>query len=284
MTWQTIGFDKIKKSFSSLNKQKKLGHAYLFAGQDMIGKRTFALELVKKINLLDESLDHHPDIFYIDDQPTISIEKIRDLKKFMSFKPYSAPYKFVIIDNAHTMTPEAGNSILKILEEPSPNSILILITSQLHQMLPTVTSRCEIVNFAPHPDPTLREYLKKLSLNEKQIDFFIPFSNGRIGLAVNLYKDNSFSLIRKIIEDFRKITKSPVYKKFDYISKLLNNDFSYDSKTALLYWMLYLRSPLSDNMNISKMKALKKISKLYYHIQQPQLNHKLLFENTLLNI
>jgi len=119
---------------------------------------------------------------------------------------------------------------------------------------------------------------------KSKLIFFIPFSNGRIGLAANLYKDNSFSLIRKIIEDFRKITKSPVYKRFDYISKLLNNDFSYDSKTALLYWMLYLRSPLSDSMNISKIKMLKKISKLYYYIQQPQLNHRLLFENALLNI
>jgi len=172
MTWQTIGFEKIKKSFSSLNRQKNLGHAYLFTGQDMIGKRTFALELVKKINLLDESVDQHPDIFYLHEESTISIEKIRDLKKFMSLKPYSAPYKFVIIDNAHTMTTEASNSILKTLEEPSPNSILILITSQMYQMLPTVISRCEIVKFAPHANSILRNYLKKLSLNEKQIDFF----------------------------------------------------------------------------------------------------------------
>lgn len=310
--WKTLGFEKIKKTFSYLGKQQHLGHAYIFTGQDMIGKKTFAMELAAKLNNIDTSsyqhIIRHPDIFNIASQEEplvakaegpeysrrvtenkketnkISINKIRDLKKFISLKPHSGPYKFAIIDNAHDLTPDAGNSILKTLEEPPPNSILILISSQVRQMLPTVVSRCEVIKFPPHSSSTLRTYFEKLNLNEKQINFLIQFSNGRIGLAIDLYENNSFSLIKKIIEDFQKLIQYPIYKRFDYISELLNNKYSYDSKTALLYWMLYLRSPLSDKIKISKTKILKELADLYYYLHQPQLNHKLIFENTLLNI
>jgi len=290
--WQTIGFEKIKKQFSLLHKNQKLGHAYIFTGQDMIGKRTFALELFQKINSVKESAEQHPDLFYLkigdgedsSKKNKISIKEIRGLKRFLSLTPYIGPYKFAIIDSAHELTNEAGNSILKVLEEPPAGSILILISSQPEKMLPTVISRCEVVRFPPHSSKILKNHLEELNLNDKQVDFLIQFSNGRIGLAIDLYEQNSFSLIRNVIEDFQKFMKNPVYGRFEYISKLLGGKLPYSPETALLYWILYLRSPLSMKLEINKQKILKNLSELYYFIKQPQFNHRLIFENFAVNI
>ncbi len=284
--WSTIGFEKIKKAFSRLRDQNNLGHAYLFTGQDMIGKRTFALELVKKINAMHKLPQEHPDVFYISnilkEDGKISIEQARNLKKFLALKPYFGPYKFAIIDNAHEMTHEAGHSILKVLEEPPANSVLILISSQPRQILPTVLSRCETVKFCPHKTDILERYFRELGLNAEQIKFLVRFSNGRIGMAIDLHKNNSFSMIKKVIEDFQKMLKMPLYQKFEHISLLLNDKLAYDAKTALLYWMLYARS--SGKISVSQAAILRRLLKLYHYIDQPQLNHKLIFENEFVKI
>ena len=285
--WKTIGFENIKKVFINLEKKSNLGHAYLFSGQDMIGKRTFAMELVSKIKNLNGAIEKHPDIFYISgggEDGKIAIEKIRELKKFIYLKPYSAPYKFAIIDEAHQITQEAGNSILKILEEPPASSILILISSKPSQLLPTILSRCEIIKFSPHPKDILKNYFKTLKLTDEQIDFLVNFSNGRIGLAISLYEKESFSMIRKVIEDFVKFIKSPVHKRFNFIENLLAGRLDYDIETAILYWIFYLRSPASNKIRIEKQRILKKLIKAHHYIHQSQLNHRLLMESNFLNL
>lgn len=284
MEWQTIGFENIKKVFLNLHKKNALGHAYLFSGQDMIGKRTFALELVKTLNDINSDPEKHPDVFYIskNGESKILIEETRNLKKFVHLKPFLGPYKFAVIDNAHNITQEAGNSILKTLEEPPANSILILISSRPSEMLGTIVSRCENIRFNPHNPEALKDYFSKLGLSRRQVEFLADFSNGRIGMAIGLHKNNSFHLIRKIIEDFHKLVKMPIHQRFQFVAELLGGKREYDVRTALLYWMLYLRSPISDKLKISKPAMLKTLSELSFYADQPQLNHKLIFENKFL--
>lgn len=151
MTWQTIGFEKNKKLFESILQDGSFGHAYIFSGQEMIGKRTFAIELA---NMVTES--SAPNVLFVDaanseSGQTIAIEEVRKVKNFLSLSSYAGKHKFVIVDDAHLMTIEAQNALLKILEEPSASSVLILVTASPEALLPTIFSRCQETAFSPHP-------------------------------------------------------------------------------------------------------------------------------------
>ncbi len=79
----------------------------------------------------------------------ISIDTVRDLKREAKYKLYEGQKKVFIISEADEMRPEAANALLKILEEPPANLMLILITSRIHRILPTIRSRCQLIHFAP---------------------------------------------------------------------------------------------------------------------------------------
>ena len=129
-----------------------MSHAYLFSGPEGIGKKMFAYDIFRVINQREP--EGSPDFRLLsprleEDETKIYIEDIRDLKAYLTLKPYYGPYKFVIINDADRLVPDAANSLLKILEEPSLFTILILISSKPKLILPTVLSRCDKVQFLP---------------------------------------------------------------------------------------------------------------------------------------
>ncbi len=159
MNWITTGHNNNKKYFEDVIKKGLLSHAYLFCGPDGIGKKMFAYDIFRLLNNREPEGD--PDFKLLtprleENETKIYIEDIRNLKSYLSLKPYFGPYKFVVINDADRLVDEAANSFLKMLEEPSPFTIIILISSKPKLILSTVLSRCEKVQF--------------LSSGEKDID------------------------------------------------------------------------------------------------------------------
>ena len=282
MLWQTLGFDLNKEFFEKGIKNGNLSHAYLFSGQEMIGKKTFAVELTKIVTGIES--ENNPNLFFIGGNENIGIKQVRDLKKFLSLKSYQRGYKVSIIDNCHSMTTEAANSLLKILEEPPIDSLLILVTSNPHQLLPTIYSRCEEIRFEPHTRIRLLGYLKNLGLNQTQAEFLTDFSNGRIGLAYRLKENDSFKEIKSKLEQLNKILKSDINDRLNFAEKVLQDKESQNLGPTLLYWMFYLRSDLSRNLKINRAKVLRSLLKVNYILSKPQYNHRLAFENFLVNL
>lgn len=135
-----------------------LSHAYLFAGENQIGKKTFAKEFIKFINC------SFPDFLMVkaENGGEIQISKIREVQNFLSYKPYYGSFKCVIIDEAERMNQEAQSCFLKTLEEPKGNTILFLISSHPEMLLPTIFSRCQILKFfRPKDLPQNQEKLEK---------------------------------------------------------------------------------------------------------------------------
>ncbi len=173
MNWNTTGFDKNKKYFENAVKNGNLSHAYLFSGPDMIGKKMFAYDLFRLVNQREPEGD--PDFKLLtprleEDETKIYIEDVRDLKSYMSLKPYFGPYKFVVINNADRLVIEAANALLKILEEPSPFTVIVLVSSNPKFIPPTVLSRCEKVQFLPSSEKVIGKE------TAKAIDEFIKIS------------------------------------------------------------------------------------------------------------
>jgi len=127
-------------------------------------------------NILDEEIEK---------QKTIKIDTIRQATQFAYQKNYILNKKFLIIDNANTLTIEAQNSLLKLLEEPPKNTFIILITNNLNLLLPTIISRSIALKFNPLKKEILKEILLKNSVESHIADFLSEISNGSVKKAMD---------------------------------------------------------------------------------------------------
>ena len=201
---------------------------------------------------------------------------MRELKRFLSFKPYMSPYKIAIIDNAHLMETAAQNSILKILEEPSSYSLIILITENDHQILEPVRSRCQLVKFKPVSSKLIENNIFDKGVNTEDAKLILEVADGRVGYAIKMTEGESVEKVKRSIESFKKLQNAPLSSKFSYAKKLLEEG---DLDEQLHYWIKYLRSDILGNRFI-----LQKALELNHIIQQPKFNKRLALENFLIHV
>lgn len=181
-----------------------LAHAYLFSGEEGIGKLRVARALAQTANCLasgtspgEEACGQclscrtfeagtHPDWVYIQPEGTmIKIGQVRELGQKISLSPISARYRFVIFHHAESMNQEAANALLKGLEEPPRHTVMILITSRPHALLKTVVSRCQGIRFASLSPQQLAALLrKKYPGDHQEPSAMSALAVGRIGPAL----------------------------------------------------------------------------------------------------
>ncbi len=234
--------------------------SYLFAGPEMIGKKTYALELAHEI--AGES-----DIMVVDSP---LIDAIREVKQFLSLTPFAGTAKIAIIDHAEKLTEEAQNALLKMLEEPNRSSICMLITSSPDSLLPTILSRCQQFFFPAHGRKVYDEFFENSKLSEHQKNFLYEFSNGSIGLLYDL----DFKKIKAYAEEFTELSKADINQRFT-TAQALAVDESLLQK--ILFWMLYMRTK-------KLYRPLRGLLELYTTISQPQFNKQLAIEQFMLEL
>lgn len=163
-------------------------HALLFTGLDGIGKSLFAKAL--SLHFLKTTPNRianetHPDFHPIRPEGKSgvhTIETLRNLIDQVYAAPFEAPAKCFIIYDAERMQPAAANALLKTLEEPAPNTYLILLASSMQNILPTIQSRCGILKFHPLSSGQIASLLKERGFSEH----FADLSQGSIGRALEL--------------------------------------------------------------------------------------------------
>jgi len=239
-----------QKQWQFLKKSVELGkisHAYLFSGEERLGKKRTALEFVKLIN--GENFDFgHPDLILIEPKggAPIQIAQIRELIQKLSLKPYSAPFKVAIIDQAHLMTKEAQHSFLKTLEEPKGKTLLILITEAPKRLLATIPSRCEVIKFSPVKEVEIKSYLKE-NLSDKDWEEASKFCLGRPGEAVDFISDpQKLENRKKTIKELIKISNSGLAFRFQFAKDLSKES---NLREILDIWLSYFRNILLSTIN-----------------------------------
>jgi DNA polymerase-3 subunit delta' len=163
---QILGHEKTMAFLDQTAVSGRPSHAYIFAGGQGVGKKAVALRFAARLNCPDPSADpdfqcstckktaslNYPDLFI--EEPVksiIRIDQIRGLQYHFRHAPIEGFYRIVIIDDANLMNAQSQNALLKTLEEPPPTGMIILITSQPSDLLPTVRSRCRLIRFNPIP-------------------------------------------------------------------------------------------------------------------------------------
>jgi len=194
----------ILERFALLKKRDRLAHAYLFIGPSGVGKGETALAVAKLINCdlgnegqycdscpscLKINSGNHPDVALIDNDcgESIKIEQIREYLNRSRLRSFLGAKKIFIIRNIENLTTEGANAFLKMLEEPSGDSLLLLTTSVLEKVLDTVKSRCHSMHFQPVPRHDLMGKLKKdCPMDQGSSHFLAYFAQGCLGTAMEL--------------------------------------------------------------------------------------------------
>lgn len=160
-----VGQDQIVTLLTQAIAQKKPSHAYLFCGGRGTGKTTVARIFARDIGCTPE------DVIEIDAASNRGIDEIRELREAVRSAPFSSPYKVYIVDEAHMLTKEAANALLKTLEEPPSHVIFILATTDPEKLPATIVSRCQKIVFRSPDVGTLAKRLIHVAKSEgKEID------------------------------------------------------------------------------------------------------------------
>ena len=283
---EIVGQEHIINFLKSSYQADRLAGAYLFIGKEGTGRVELAREFAKLINCKNATddccdecpqckkigSDKHVDIHWFrPENSSIIISQIRELEKYIYLKPYESKKKVFIICNAEYLTEESSNALLKTLEEPTSDSVIILIVNDAAMLLPTITSRCQKIIFNSVDESRIKDILvHKYKVPLLHAHFISYLAEGSPGRALG-FKDSREDLFQKRSH----ILNSIYFKKF---SLFRMEEFSIkDAKEKrknlsllldiLLSWfrdLLIVRTGLTTPLiNLDKKEDLSKFSNRY---------------------
>ncbi len=208
-----IGHSNEIRILRSLLRSDHVPHAYVFAGIAGVGKRQVALGFAQALNCGGQADDFcglcpscsktarmvHPDVFVVEPETAvIKIEQIRSLQDELAYAAIEGPYRTVIIDQCEKMNVQAANCLLKTLEEPPDNTVIILLARAFSALLPTIRSRCQLFRFAPLRPGELAAVLQRCGSGEQHIEEAAPYAGGSVERALYLCESGFLTRRRDI--------------------------------------------------------------------------------------
>jgi len=287
-----IGQQEAKEVLLRSIKENRVFSSYIFWGKEGIGKKFTALEFAKTINCLNCSDDLEacescpsclkinklcsPDLSIIEPvKDTISINQIRELQCQVNLKPLESRKKFYIIDQADKMTREAENCLLKTIEEPPGEVIIILICPHPDYLLPTTVSRCQLLNFSALNLSNLKMAIfSKIQkkLDENRIELIGRLAEGSISKALKLIFQDEYLEKRDEIITLLSYIAPRKYdlQAFNQIKELLiGNTYQLEEVLeVMLFWYhdILLARDFSMHkyiFNIDKLSTIMEKTELY---------------------
>ncbi len=281
LMYECLGHEAVEKEFLSLLQNGKCPHAVIFSGLQGIGKATFAFRLARfalkhgkadtaQGGMFDdapavypETMDidpndpvcrlvasgAHPDLLVLErgidekgkDKQALDVAQLRKVAPFLRMTASEGGWRVVIVDDADTMNRNAQNALLKILEEPPENVLLILVAHRSGALIPTIRSRCRVINFKPLETQVIQTLMNKQghSLSMSEYETLVRLSAGSIGKALQLMGEGGLEVLSRIIgvfEDYPEWRETDIHMLADEYARL-ENARSYQSFQELMTWL-----------------------------------------------
>lgn len=271
--WQTFGHEDVKNLLNKQFVSGRFSHAYLFVGPLGLGKKSLALEFAKKI-LNVENLNNHPDFVLLDQTGEIKIEQVKEFMERLPLQPFVAEKKVAIINHAQNLNTQAGNALLKTLEEPSLSTIIILI-AEGKSGLPTIVSRCQVLNFNPLSHKRLNEFAEFSNIQAGPEEMALSF--GSPGRLMALARDKELlNREKSLVSALKKISNAATAERFLAVSEFGNKE-SLELESIFSTWLMWEAGNNPQPKKLSSlMNALAAIRKNF--------NKKLILQNLFLNL
>ena len=203
------GQEAMKEHLQNAIKTGKVSHAYIINGERSSGKEFIARIFAKTLQCEKGGPQacgechscNQPDIIRVTHEKpnSIGVEDIRSqVNNDMGIKPYSSPYKIYIINEGEKMTVQAQNALLKTLEEPPSYGVLLILTTNVEALLPTIVSRCVVLNMKPVGDDIVRRFLMEdMQIPDYKANICVAFARGNIGRAKLLASSEDFDKVKE---------------------------------------------------------------------------------------
>ncbi|MBM3934456.1 MAG: DNA polymerase III subunit delta' [SAR202 cluster bacterium] len=294
--FRTTGHERAVNTLKRGIAEGRLSHAFLFAGPPQIGKITLATDLAKAVNCLAEDMPARPCgecrqcrriergshadvriVRLIKDESTgkmktmVGIEQVLEIQKEASLKPFEGRYRVFIFECADRLSLDAANALLKTLEEPPDQVIIILLAPESALMLPTVLSRCQTLELRPVPVPAITEQLVgRFNVDAGRAEEIARLSDGRPGWAIEAAtRPEMLQEIAARIETAEKLMGASLSERFE-IAADLATVFTRDREAGrkdVATWMEWWRDVLlvkggagAHVKHISRMNSLSAVA------------------------
>ena len=241
MGWDMLGHEWAVQLLSEHVAHNQVRHAYLFTGPQGVGRRTLALRFTQALNCPQPTAPGepcrtcrtcqqiermaYPDLAVVQAEArggTLKVDQIRELQRSLALKPYAANYRVALLLHFEEAHPSAANALLKTLEEPAPQVVLMLTAEDAELLLPTIVSRCEMLRLRPPAIETVqRELETHWDIPPEKAMLLAHISGGRPGYALQLFHEKSqLEQRERWLKDHQKILAANRVQRFAFAEML----------------------------------------------------------------
>jgi DNA polymerase-3 subunit delta' len=285
MNWNLIGHVWAVQMLKQHVVQGTYQQAYLITGPESVGRTTLALRFAQAMNCpqplelgepclecqtcsqLERNV--HPDLAIVEADRIggqIKVDQIRVLQHGLSLAPYDAKFRVAILRSFEYANRQAANALLKTLEEPPRQVVIILTAASADGLLPTIVSRCEIIRLRPVPSIVMNQGLStRWQVSQEDADLLTHLSGGRPGYAYRLIQNPEELSNRKIwLEDQLNLMTYNRVDRFNYVESMAKNPQSLPEilKVWQSFWRDVMLTASNSNSQITNVDYHEKISQL----------------------
>ncbi|SMC22274.1 DNA polymerase-3 subunit delta' [Desulfacinum hydrothermale DSM 13146] len=272
------GQTRAKRFLAHLLRTGNLPHALLLSGMEGIGKGRLALELAKGLNCrvppasetgalacgACEACDKiarrvHPDVVWVEREgTTIKLARIKEVRERCRVRPFEGAFRVTIIQDAQALTEEAGNALLKILEEPPPRNVFILLALDAQMLLPTLVSRCCHVRCQPLEDEQVRDLvMDRWHLSKTQAEQVARLSFGSLEWARAWAEGDRVERCRQVIQRLLDHAQGPILELFLDTAQWVKE--SEDLEQDLECIKFWVRESLMQHLGMTEKTAFQEL-------------------------
>ncbi len=260
MNWNMIGHEWAVQLLKQHISQGTQRQAYLITGPESVGKRTLAIRFSQAVNCpkpIDPGLPCldcptcgqidrmvHPDLTVVEADRVggqLKIDQIRNLQHGLSLAPYDAKYRIAILLRFEEANRQAANALLKTLEEPPSQVILLLTAASIEQLLPTIVSRCEVIRLRAVPNGVIEQGLQtNWNVPPDEASLLAHLSTGRPGYTFQLFQKPEIFSLRKIwLDELFQLLSFNRLERFEYADTMTKDVKSLREKLKI--WLAFWR-------------------------------------------